>query len=168
MPLPVCLGCSSTGSGRIRISAATCGREGSCGSIGIDYMRAWLFLGNPPKWWFSLTPQDKPVTLVSYRCCLLGSPLFCWAEKDKEAKEKLGLPYFWHPEQKCPPKTSCAHLCPSHFCASSGCNMPLRVTMVCLGCSSTGSGRIRISAATCGREGSCGSLGIGYMRAWLI
>ena len=83
MPLRVCLGCSSTGSGRIRTSAAACGREGSCGSI-------------------SLTPQDKPVTLVSYRCCLLGSPLFCWAEK--EAKQKLGLPYFGTPNKNVHPK----------------------------------------------------------------
>ena len=97
----MCLGCSSTGSGRIRISAATCGREGSCGSIGLGYMRAWLFLGIPPKWWFSLTPKDKPMTLVSYRCCLLGSPLFCWAEK---LKENWVSPIFDTPNKNVHPK----------------------------------------------------------------
>jgi hypothetical protein len=37
----------------------------------------------------------------------------------------------------------------SSKCTSSGSSMPLRVTMICLGCSSTGSERMR--AATCDR-----------------
>ena len=67
-----------------RLASATCGRG--------------LF-GESPEWWFSLTPKDKPMTLVSYRCCLLGSPFFVGL---KRKQKKTGPPLFLTPQTTIP------------------------------------------------------------------
>ena len=70
-----------------RLPSATCGR---------GLFREF------PKGCFSLTAKDKPMTLVSYRCCLLGSPPFVGLKR--KAKENLASPIFDTPNNNSHPK----------------------------------------------------------------